>query len=1222
MPVFNLGSTNDNFTATTSADTVFGGAGNDTLQGSGGNDSLDGGEGNDSLLGGSGVDTLRGGLGNDTLDGGIGNDSMDGGAGGDTYLVDSTSDLINDTGLASDGFDTIITAVALASLHASIENLTLGGTVLKGVGNASNNVLTGNASNNTLTAGAGDDFLYGLQGNDTLKGEAGSDTLDGGLGNDSMDGGAGADTYLVDSVSDVLNDTGLSTDGKDTVVTTVALASLNGSIENLTLGGTVLTGFGNISNNVLTGNASNNTLTAGAGDDVLHGLQGNDTLKGEAGNDTLDGGLGNDSMDGGAGSDTYYVDSVADVVADTGLATDGTDLLVTSVALGALAASIENLTLSGTVLNAVGNSSNNVITGNGLDNLIDAGEGNDSVHAGDGHDDVIGEGGNDFLSGGNGDDTLYGGQFDIGSGEYVLDDVSDTLVGGAGSDTYYVNIANASSGTPDVIQEAADTVVGNADTVILLGSSFASYAMTSEVERLQVGYGTASVAQANLSLFAVDIVGNESNNRIYATGGANVIDAGAGNDVVYGANGDDGLFGGTGADNLIGGAGNDTLFGGSYDMLSGQFVMDLEVDTLSGGQGDDLYIYNSSGDVLVDQVGDGFDTIETKLVSINLLDFAAEIEGVRLAAGAGLSATGNTLANHLEGNANSNTLKGLAGNDTLQGQGGNDLIYGGHGNDVIMGGDGSDVLGVGVYEFYADPMLENDSAGSDWVDGGFGDDILFGYQGVDTLIGGVGNDFYILEDDSSSLLIELEDEGFDTVRLSGADVNGAFQFDLADNIEAVSLDYRYNLSLGALLLGNGLSNSLSVDYVFSGNVTMVGGAGNDTLSGFVGDVLIGGVGDDVYKLAGAEMADIQELANEGRDAIWFYGAGTYVLDNIDIEDAEAYDLNPVDDLVEGLQFDITGNEVANSLKGSRFEDVLSGLGGNDVLIGASGNDSLIGGDGDDTLLGGDGDDVLEGGAGVNFLEGGAGSDLYRVTNATSSVVENDDEVENFDILETSVNFNADNASTAGIEAFVLLGSESLSVTGNSQSNTMIANDAGSRLNGVHGNDDIIGGAGNDTLIGGYGNDILIGGGANDLMGGGADADELVGEGGNDTMDGGSDSDLFTLSGEFGADVIRDTNGADDRVAFLDVSYNTLWMTQSGQNLEVVSVGTTNKVVLENWFSNTDKVERIVSSEGLVLSAASVGQLVQVMAGFMAQDMSTTNAPAALLSARDQAWSLA
>ena len=70
----------------------------------------------------------------------------------------------------------------------------------------------------------------------------------------------------------------------------------------------------------------------------------------------------------------------------------------------------------------------------------------------------------------------------------------------------------------------------------------------------------------------------------------------AGNDTIIGSSGDDGLSGGAGADRLDGGAGNDFM---------------------AGGLGNDIYIVDSSGDQVVNEVGfaqgGGIDTVITSV---------------------------------------------------------------------------------------------------------------------------------------------------------------------------------------------------------------------------------------------------------------------------------------------------------------------------------------------------------------------------------------------------------------------------------------------------------------------------------------------------------------------------------------------------------------------------------------------------------------------------------
>src|SRR4030095_683456 len=140
--------------------------------------------------------------------------------------------------------------------------------------------------------------------------------LDGGAGADALRGGAGNDTYIVDSTSDVITEN--ANEGTDLVQSGVTL-TLAANVENLTLtGAAAINATGNTLANTLVGNSANNVLT---------------------------GGTGADAMSGGQGGDTYVVDDAGDAI--TELASEGTDLVQSSVTY-ALAANVENLTLTGT----------------------------------------------------------------------------------------------------------------------------------------------------------------------------------------------------------------------------------------------------------------------------------------------------------------------------------------------------------------------------------------------------------------------------------------------------------------------------------------------------------------------------------------------------------------------------------------------------------------------------------------------------------------------------------------------------------------------------------------------------------------------------------------------------------------------------------------------------------------------------------------------------------
>lgn len=182
-----------------------------------------------------------------------------------------------------------------------------------------NDWLYGDDGNDTVSGGVGNDFLFGGADIDRLEGGDGQDRLDGGVGADVMIGGLGHDTYVVNEAGDRIVELGKA--GTDTVLASVNYR-LTANVENLTLSGNALFGYGNSFNNVLRGTdqgsrlygqSGDDTLYGGSGVDRLHGSSGNDKIYGRdgrdyltssSGKDRLDGGAGNDFLSGGSGKDT------------------------------------------------------------------------------------------------------------------------------------------------------------------------------------------------------------------------------------------------------------------------------------------------------------------------------------------------------------------------------------------------------------------------------------------------------------------------------------------------------------------------------------------------------------------------------------------------------------------------------------------------------------------------------------------------------------------------------------------------------------------------------------------------------------------------------------------------------------------------------------------------------------------------------------------------------
>lgn len=148
---------------------------------------------NNVMRGNQGNNILDGGNGNDLLDGGIGNDTLIGGNGDDTYIIDSTGDVINETGTITSAMDWVQTDVSITSLWANVENVSLnGGSNLNVTGNALANVINGNSGQNVIDGGGGVDSIYAGGQNDRIVFDAADALVDGQGGFDTLSFASGS----------------------------------------------------------------------------------------------------------------------------------------------------------------------------------------------------------------------------------------------------------------------------------------------------------------------------------------------------------------------------------------------------------------------------------------------------------------------------------------------------------------------------------------------------------------------------------------------------------------------------------------------------------------------------------------------------------------------------------------------------------------------------------------------------------------------------------------------------------------------------------------------------------------------------------------------------------------------------------------------------------------------------------------------------------------------
>ncbi len=646
------------------------------------------------------------------------------------------------------------------------------------------------AGNDVIKAGSGADYLLGYSGDDSLVGGAGNDTLDGGIGRDTLQGGLGDDVYHVDASNELVKEYAAA--GNDLVMASNSY-TLGANLENLTLEGA--------GNWVGKGNSLNNTIIGNAGNNLLYGMAGVDTLI------------------GGAGNDTYVVDNLKDMVVE--MSGDGVDSVRTTVSY-ALGSNLENLFLLGAAaINGTGNELSNRISGNAGDNLLLGGLGQDTLDGGNGIDTLSGGSGDDTYLWHSGDtiiETVNGGFDTVSTPEtYHLGPDLEALVltGSAASDAYGNELNNVLKG--NISANTLDGGIGGdsmwgggGDDVYIVDSlddqvvelagegndaifSSVSYSLGNYQEQLTLT-GTA----------AIDGTGNSLDNMIFGNAANNY------------------LAGGDGADLLVGAGGNDSLAGDG-------------LDTLEGGQGDDVYVLTvgtypnyldiSDNDAPYqrastdgkgqwnayqqDRTSDG----KTDYLSLDY-DYSYIKQGYWESDWFSLELATNKLGSNLVPGTYLDVERAAFAE---AGHAGLDLGWNGAGYNTVSGS--FTIKNISVNYSSATPILELLDASFEITGGGWSASRK-GIIHYSTLT-------------PVASVIEEVGEGWDTVQAE-------ISFSLPANVESLVLTGNGNIA-GT---GNDLGNSLSGNI---GDNQLSGFAGNDTITGGLGaDKLTGGLGSDHF----------------------------------------------------------------------------------------------------------------------------------------------------------------------------------------------------------------------------------------------------------------------------------------------------------------------------------------------------------------------------------------
>ena len=86
---------------------------------------------------------------------------------------------------------------------------------------------------------------------------------------------------------------------------------------------------------------------------------------------------------------------------------------------------------------------------------------------------------------------------------------------------------------------------------------------------------------------------------------------------------------------------------------------------------------------------------------------------------------------------------------------------------------------------------------------------------------------------------------------------------------------------------------------------------------------------------------------------------------------------------------------------------------------------------------------------------------------------------------------------------------------------------------------------------------------------------------------------------FGKDTINndDASNGNDIAKFKDVSYQDLWFSKSGTDLQITVAGTDNQVTVKDWYNGNRYQLDAIHSQASTLLNNKVDQLVQAMASY-------------------------
>lgn len=496
--------------------------------------------------------------------------------------------------------------------------------------------------------------------------------------------------------------------------------------------------------------------------------------------------------------------------------------------------------------------------------------------------------------------------------------------------------------------------------------------------------------------------------------------------------------------------------------------------------------------------------------------------------------------------------------------GGDLLIAAGVGYHVLTGGAGRDTFAFGSWNDTSTAAVQNFQLGTQ------GDRLL--------IVPAQNRTAYITDSgNTTDIGFYVGNGGVDTVALAGVALNALSLYDNLNGVDTASFaneTHGVTIDLESVtprsydgathirnLIGSNYGDTLIGD---EQDNTIIGGAGNDTLSGGGGNnVLDGGGGVNTVSYAGSPGGVTVDLS--AGTASNGYG-GTDTLANIQ---------------------NVTGSAGNDAIFGDSGNNVLDGGGGNDMLVGGGGSDTYIfkAGYGQDVIVNGVPNSAgpsgqLDLGAGLsanNLWFSQSGSDLViRVLGTTEQITVQGwySSGATYRQLSSIVLADGTHLNTAAVNGLVAAFS-SASAGFDASSATSLS-------------------AGLATVAAQYWSRTISGTSGNDTLAADGENDTLIGNGGNDTY-------VVTQS-DYRETIVNGSAASNAPAGSLDLGAgltpDNLWFTQSGQDLVVQVLGTTDQVTVQGWFANAySQLQALVLADGSSINTGAIAELAAAMSAY-------------------------